>query len=121
MKNEELRYIEELVRASADLPRATVGFRKRVMRAARRVERERAVERQTRRALCLVGVAVLALIGLGPLLPRWLWGKGASKPFSSPTAFDPQEHPTKDWDLVESYEKDRSVRAGMMFQVDGKK
>jgi hypothetical protein len=117
MRSEDRLHVEELLRSAAEPARASIGFRKRVLRAARRAEKERAAQRRVRWSLCLGGAVALLAAGVGPFVSFRPSAAEVSGRVPSAASSANGQPAAPEWELIESYERERSVQAGMMHRM----
>jgi hypothetical protein len=113
MSSEQVRF-ERMIRSVSELPKASPGFRKRVLRSAKRAEKDRS-HRRIRWTLCLCAAACLFVLGMYSYPPQ----KHRSFPAGAQSSQNLLEQKPKaaaeaDWHDVEEFERKREIPSGFI-------
>lgn len=110
MSSEKIRF-EQMIRSVSDLPKPSPGFRKRVLRTARRAEKDR-VRSRIRWTLCLCAAGFMLVVGMYSYPPR----QQATLPSPPYTYEVPRTDSATeaDWHYVEKLKEDRKVQSGFI-------
>lgn len=108
MSNDRVR-IERMIRSVSDLPKPSPGFRRRVLRSARKAEKDRTRARLWR-SLCLSAAAVTLLVC------AWYYpdDRNADAMNAAQPRVSPMSNGNPDWHLVDEFERERAVQSGVI-------
>jgi hypothetical protein len=111
MADELTTLVEDWVQSAAELPTPSVGFRERVLRAARRAEKQRVYRRRAKWSVCGAAAAMVIAGFTGMMLMPTSTTESASQSTKPGANVHEQQ---SDFDLAEAKKRETTEKSGVV-------